>query len=377
VFRKLLAFVILCSAAETLANDFEFQLIRSTVSPEDGYSSEYLNGPGGVSQNASLKEYLEAEIRSVNHSRYLNAPATSPWNEKFKAALQSVSERLAGGKTPFGSDLSSIADLNFLAEKVWIRMVENYSGNIRQVREAYLKDQRLGPTRSAHNETLLIFGELKASLELFLNTSILEGPALYKNYSLIPRSVPLHPLLVQLLVELIANQKINLIADKREEITKNAIWQKIDGADFYRVVLNQEPNENNIRFDHGMIDGRWLPVLTGPLVLRNSFLLLGLHAPFDGQEGCDNWGLFPVTNHAILFHTSVFDASNIVQLNFDLPRELRDGYRFKVGDLREIANDYVYESIKRDCPRLLVPSFPYQHEYKLVKKYREIWKNLR
>jgi hypothetical protein len=237
----------------------------------------------------------------------------------------------------------------------------------------------LAPTSGDDAANKKQLSELKTSLEAYLQSSMLEGPGLYKTYALLPRSLPLHPLFVQLLVEQIATQKIYLINDGQETVKSNALWSKVSGRDFY-ASFKSYPSDWEMRNDSSLMDGQYVPVLTGPIALRNALLVLGLNSASDNGSSrpeCTNWGLFSASNQSILFHTSIFEIGNFTMGNYDLPKQLRDGYRLNVGDLREVAEEYVYKSIEKDCGQMATYTYRYQHSSEIVKRYRELWNGLR
>ncbi len=291
-----------------------------------------------------------------------------------------MQQKLAGNSSPFGGDMNAVTELNMQAARTWKRILENYSGNSNEARRGYLMDRRLGKSREQHQSAQALLSELKSSIDAYLTTSIIDGPGLYKNYALIPHSLPMHPLLVQLLVEIIGNQSVYSLIDDREVVRKNMIWEKVDGKAFHKELFNQDLTDWQLQNDTSLLNGRWVPVLTGPKILRNSLLLLGLHSardPGQHQGNCSNWGLFPTSNYEILFYVATFAFSFVIGSDMEIPPQIRSGYRLSVGDLREISSKYVYDNIASSCPRIPVQSFAYQQSSKIIKNYRDLWNALK
>ncbi len=298
-----------------------------------------------------LSDFLAEETtRAVDPSSswYWSA---EEWSESFKEGLEELQKRIEDRRLPAGLDAIALSELNLKASRIWSSWLKENAGDLDRVRSQYLN----GIPKNLKRQ----LSELKLSLESFLETTTFEGPAVLEAFSLPQRSLRFHPLIVQLLTEQIADFKLFIVIDKREEIFENGVLTTVSVAD-------------SPRFDNSYTHGnRELTVLSGPKRLRNAYFFLSLHLGIE----CEGWGIFPTANYSIIFNASNFGIGNIISLNFDLPRKVRDSYRAGVGDLRDIAGFHVARSIEKDCGRLPLYSFAYQESSQIVKKYRALWKS--
>jgi hypothetical protein len=306
--------------------------------------------------------FLDAEM-SVLITQVWDKTADQ-WDQTFKRDLQNLLRTTRLEKLPFGADANALQELNQTSAQIWQTLVVNCGNDFSKARRAYYLGDFCGPGAGSQ-EIAKDLGGLKASLASFLRTTAIEGPALFQTFTLPRRSLGFHPLFIQVLTEQLAEFKIYLTLDGQKQVDEYAQIQMISTKDYYWEKFKQTASDLDLQKE-----GTAIPIFTGPKELRNTMLLLSLHSAFY----CEGWGIFPYANYSVIQRASVFGVSEIVGFNENQSKKIRDGMRMGLGDLREIGQDFVYPSIRKDCGEMPEHSFGYQHSSLIAAKYRKIWK---